>query len=197
MAVARVDFLPPDYRERRSRRRIWIMRGSVTVALALGMVFASVNVTKRSARLDAELTRIKQRYEQARIRIAQVEQLDRQKEELSRRLGILRDVVVRARGSLVLEAVGSSCPESARLTKVDLRVNTTGPAPEVDVTIEGRCPDHLDVANLLSCLSEKPLLSNVRMVLSENVDALGADKKFVITAKSPGLLSDELLRGVR
>ncbi|MBI4880908.1 MAG: PilN domain-containing protein [Planctomycetes bacterium] len=202
MSVPLVDFLPPEHRERRSRRRVWMLRAGLSAALVVGMAFAALHVERKSRFLDGELARIREHYERSRTRIAQVEELDRQKEELARRLGILKEVIVQARGSLVLDAVGSSCPERACLTKVDLRVNAARAAPELDVTIEGRCPDHLDVANLLTALSKKPLLSNVSMVFSEDVDAAGREaagqeKKFVITAKSPGLLSADLLGGAR
>ncbi len=189
MSVPLVDFLPPEHRERRSRRRVWLLRAGLSAVLILSMVLTALHVQRKHRILDGELARISQHYEHARTRIAQVEQLDRQKEELARRLGILKEVVVQARGSLVLDAVGSSCPERACLTKLDLRVNAAQLLPEVEVSIEGLCPDHLDVANLLTALSQKPLLADVRMVFSEDVDAASQDKKFVITAKSPGLLA--------
>jgi Tfp pilus assembly protein PilN len=136
---------------------------------------------------------VEARHAELTNRIAQVETLTQKKDDLSRRLSVLKEILVRARGGRVLESVGASCPASTLLTKVDVRLNSTGPVPVIDLTIEGRCPDDESVANLLDALQSKPLLSEVQLVLSENLDAVRSEKKFVVTAQSPGQLSLELL----
>jgi Tfp pilus assembly protein PilN len=188
-AVA-VDFLPPDYRDRRLRRRAWVTYGTVAVVLLLAMVFAWYGVDRRRGALSVELEAARSAHDRSKNRIAQVEQLDLKKDELSQRLSVLRDVLARTRGALVLNAVAASAPESTLITRIDLRVSEAGDVPRIEITIEGRCSDHLDVANLLRALDAQPLLSDVRMVLSEEIDAFTAGKKFVVTARSPALLSE-------
>jgi Tfp pilus assembly protein PilN len=186
--VVAVDFLPPDYRDRRSRRRASVTYVSVVAVLALAMAFAWYGVDRRRGTLATELEGARSAYDQVKTRIAQVEQLDMKKDELARRLSVLRDVLARTRGALVLNAVAASAPESTLITRIDMRVSESGDVPRIEITIEGRCSDHLDVANLLRALEAQPLLTDVRMVLSEDVDSRGTGKKFVVTARSPALL---------
>ena len=197
MSYQQIDFLPADYRERRSRRKLWAFRGLLILVLASGMTWAGLAVNRKSSRLEQKLQSVEQQREQSRSRIAQVEQLSRKKEELSRRLGVLRDVLARARGALVFEAVGRSCSETTHLTHVSLRTDTSGTGPVVALTIEGRCPDHIDVANLQSRLSAEPMLNEVNVVLSEKATANDSRIKFVLTARSPGLISEQLVGAVR
>lgn len=197
MIQAQIDFLPPNFREKRSRRRVWIVRGTLTVAVLCGMVGALIATNRKASSLDVRLAAIDRQREQARSRIAQVEQLTRRKEELSRRLGVLKDVLARARGALIFEAVGASCTETTHLSKFSMRIDTAKTQPEVAVTIEGRCPGHMDVANLQSRLGRDPLLGDVNVVLSEKADSGDSKIKFVMTARSPGLITEELLGAVR
>jgi Tfp pilus assembly protein PilN len=197
MPAPQIDFLPAAHRERRSRQKLWMFRGLMLLMLAGGMTWASLSVSHRSSRLFQQLRLVEHEREEARSRIAQVEQLSHQKEELSRRLGVLKDVLARARGALVFEAVGRSCAENTHLTHVSLRTDTTGTAPQVALTIEGRCPDHIDVANLQTRLAAEPVLSDVSVVLSEKVAADDGRIKFVMTARSPGLISPQLVSAVR
>lgn len=197
MSIHDIDFLPPHFRDRRNRRKIWLLRSALILVLAAGMVWSSLNVSRKGERLELQLGSVERQREQSRSRIAQVEQLSRKKEELSRRLGVLRDVLARARGALVFEAVGRSCTKSTHLTHVSLRTDTSGTGPEVALTIEGRCPDHIDVANLQSRLSAEPMLGDVSVVLSEKAAANDSRIKFVMTARSPGLISEKLVEAVR
>ncbi|MFH0945826.1 MAG: hypothetical protein V2A76_11560 [Planctomycetota bacterium] len=197
MIPDQVDFLPPDYRERKSRRRVWIVRGAMTVAVLCGMAGAMISTNRKASGLDLRLAVINRQREESRSRITQVEQLTRRKEDLSRRLGVLKDVLARARGALVFEAVGASCTDTTLLTNFNMRIDTASTRPEVVVTIEGRCPDHMDVANLQSRLGRDPLLNNVNVVLSEKAASGDSRIKFVMTARSPGLVTEELLRAVR
>jgi len=188
-----VDFLPPDYRERRSRKRIWIIRGSLAVALVLSMAAGSIGLEGRKSSLEQRLSAVMATHDTARARIAQVEELDRRKEELSRRLSVLEDVLARARGSLVLEAIGRSCGEQLRFTEVDVRVNSQGLEPTVELTISGLCASDGEVAALLEALRNEPLVGSARMVFSEDAGPSTTEKKFVISARSPARLSEELL----
>lgn len=195
MNVCAVDFLPPDYRERRTRKRVWIVRAVLAVVLAASMAAGSVALERRRDMLAGQLALVGEKHELARARIAQVEELDRQKEELARRLSVLKDVLARARGSLVFEAVGRSCGESVRLTRVDVRVQTKGLEPAFELTIEGLCQNDGDVARLLEELKRQPLVSRARMVFSEDEGGRGvARKKFGIAAASEGRLTASMLR---
>ena len=90
-----------------------------------------------------------------------------------------------------MQAVVASCPESTTLTKVDVRLRDSGARPEVDIVVEGQCPDHIDAARFMRAMNDEPLLRTVRMVKSEKIDAYRDDKKFLITAQSPGLIDGE------
>ncbi len=193
MGTCAVDFLPPEFRERRIRRRQWIERVVMAGVVVTAMLAATMVISRKRSRIDVTLEAVEARYADLKSRIAQVETLTRKKDDLSRRLTVLKDILVRARGGRVLEAIGASCTNATLLTKVDVRMNSTGATPVIDLTIEGRCPDDENVANFLDALEAKPLLAAVNLVLSENVDAIRSEKKFVVTAQSPGLLSSSLL----
>lgn len=194
MNVCAVDFLPPDYRRSRTRRRVWAVRAGLGVLLVAAMATGSVALERRRSALGDQLAEVSQKHELARARIAQVEELDRQKENLARRLSVLNDVLARARGSLILEAVGRSCEESVRLTKVDVRVQSKGLEPTVDLTIEGLCAKDGDVARVLEQLQRQPLVSQARMIFSEDHGGGGAPlKKFGIAGGSPARLTEKLL----
>lgn len=197
MAECQVDFLPPSYKERRSRRRTWLVRGGVVLILAVAMSGASFAVHRKSERLGGELDTISSERDRTRNRIAQVEQLDKKKQELARRLGVLEEILSRARGSLVLDSVSRSCGESVMLNKVNLRLDTKEARPFVQISIEGFCSDHLDVANLQGSLADELLLHDVNVVLSEKVSTSDQRIKFVVTARSPGELSAAFLEKLR
>ncbi len=192
--VCAVDFLPPDYRERRTRKRVWVTRSILAAVLVGSMVAGSVALEGRREALAAQLASVSEAHESARARIGQVEELDRQKETLARRLSVLKDVLARARGSLVLEAIGRSCAEEVRLTKVDVRVQSKGIEPTLELTIEGVSPSDGKVAELLEALQAQPLVRRASMVFSEDEGSGGVRrKKFGIAAGSPARLDANLL----
>lgn len=184
-----VNFLPPGYTARRVRRRMWLTRGTIMLLLFLGLASTSWVVENKRRSLRRQLDVVELTYEDARNRIAQVEQLDRKKQDLERRLSVLADVLKRARGSLVLESIASAVPEHVALTKVEFRMQGGGSAPAVEITVEGRCADHLEVVAFQERLNAEPLMEDVRIVLSEDADAEQETKKFVLTARAKGLLA--------
>lgn len=196
MTGCAVDFLPPEWRERRSRRRLWAYRAGLTALLALVLGAGSWAVGRRLDTLERTLVEVRQRRDAVQSRIAQVERLDRKKTELERRLNVLADVLARTRGGVLLAAVGAAVPQEVRLRRLDVRAKLRADPPVVDVSIEGRCPDDLAVADFLSRLSRHPLFEEARMVLSEDVDSHSNEKKFVIAAHAPPYLDEERLERV-
>lgn len=186
MRAPLVDFLPPDYRARRLRKRLLATRGLVVVILLAGMIAASALAANRERSLNRELNGMLAKHEIAKERIRQIEELDRKKAELQQRLGVLSAILRRTRGSAVLDSIAKSSPESISLTKVECHQRDAATKPETEVTIEGRCPHNEDIADIMRALSAQPLLYDVQLKFSEDEDATHATKKFVITARAPG-----------
>ncbi len=189
MDVPRVDFLPPEYHALRRRRRLLATRGGVAVVLLLGMVVASFAAAARERALERELDQILSKYELARDRIRQMQELDNKRNELSRRMDVLSDVLRRTRASVMLDAVAKASPPSVCLTKVECHQRDNAASPEIEITIEGRCLENEDVSKLVKALSANPLMSDVAPIFTEDEDATRTAKKFLVSARAPGLVA--------
>lgn len=188
MTLPAVDFLPPAFRERRLRRRAWATRAVLSGVLVLIAGGASFAVGRQSDRMAARLEETRRKYDLARGRIAQVEQLDRKKQELSQRLEVLKDVLARARGARTVAALGVACPDEVVLEKVAVRVDESGVRPHVELTIEGRAERVDAVMNLIDRLEEVLEPEWVHLVESADLATRDALKAFIVIARLPGLV---------
>ena len=98
------------------------------------------------------------------------------------------DLPGRARGAVLVSAVTESTPAGVTLSKIEFHVDEKDGVPRTQLTIQGWCPNHVDVADFLDALIDEPSLSDVRMVYSEDKDEHRA-KEFVLVAEASGLLA--------
>lgn len=187
MSFELVDFLPPDFRRKRQLRRM--RRRMVMMALTCGLALSAHtwSAARNRRELSTRLNGVLERYQAALGRVAEVEHLETRREDLTRKLAVLREVLERTRGADVLAVVSDTCPPSTRVGKLDLRVRDNETQPQIDVVLEGTCPDHADVAEFMRSLEHTALVTEVDMVRSEMVDAHRSDKRFVIKAQVCGL----------
>jgi len=183
MTDAFADFLPASWRERRGRRRFWIVRLALVLVVASllgahGFVAHRSRIEDRARVADGE-----RRYQLAVGRIAEVQQLETKKAQLAERLDDLRGVLGHVRGANVVHAVGSACTPSVSLTRLELGYRAENGAGRVmTVTLDGICPDTKEGTAYERLLHSDPYLSTARMVRTDPIDAYREEKKFLITA---------------
>lgn len=183
MSDAFADFLPSYWRERRGRRRFWLARGAlllsvVTLLAALGYFDQNARNAVRARVADGE-----RRYQLAVGRIAEVEQLEQKKAQLTERLSALSGVFAHVRGANVVHAVGNACTPSVSLTRLELGYRAeSGGGRVMTVSLEGVCPDTREGTVFERLLQADPHLSSARMVRTDPIDAYRPDKSFLITA---------------
>jgi Tfp pilus assembly protein PilN len=182
-----VDFLPPGWRARRARRRAIASRAGVAVALLVALTCAEAALLYRRSGLAERLADVQARFDAARGRIGEVEELDRKKQELTSRLAVLGDVLRRTRGAVLVSTVTAAAPEGVVLHKLDYQVDDVEGVPSAQLSIHGTCATHVDVADFFDALDQARGLEQVRMVYSEEKDLKG-DKEFVLVARAPGEL---------
>lgn len=187
-----VDFLPPDWRAKRARRRHALTRSAVAGFVALILIAVHVHSLSQHARLNDELSLVEAEYSRARDRIGRVEELDRKKQELKRRLDQLKDVLKRSHGAAIAAAISQSVPNSLALKKLEFHVSEIAGIPVYEVSILGLSPDNgtpLDFSDEMA--KRRPLLTLVRVPSVKEHDA-GGRREFVVTAIAPGMLDRPL-----
>lgn len=196
MSDSFADFLPASWRERRGRRRFLLIR--LALVLAVGSLLGAHGFMASRARA-ADRTRVadgERRYQLAVGRIAEVEQLEFKKAQLSERLDDLRGVLGHVRGANVVHAVGTACTPSVSLSRLELGYVAEGGSERVmTISLEGICPDTKEVTAFERLLHSDPCLSSARMVRTEPIDAYRDEKKFLITAVASPLNLRDVVDG--
>jgi Tfp pilus assembly protein PilN len=188
MSALDVDFLPPSWRARREVRRSFLSRvGAFTVVLLL-IAGAQTWIVHQRLELDRKLQEVEIEHARARNRIAEVEELDRKKNELATRLDLLKDVLKRARGAEVVAAAGrAASPRGLALDSIKFVVTEGDGVPELEMTVSGTCLSHDEAVAFTDALAQSGALDSARLVHSEET-AVPELKEFVVTAHATGLL---------
>jgi Tfp pilus assembly protein PilN len=187
-----VDFLPPDWRAKRARRRHALTRSAVAGFVALVLIAVHAHALSQHSRLNDDLSLVEAEYSRARDRIQRVEELDRKKQELKRRLEQLKDILKRSHGAAIAAAISQSVPDTLALKKLEFHVSEMAGIPVYEVSILGLSPDNrtpLDFSDEMA--KRRPLLTLVRVPSVKEHDA-GSRREFVVTAIAPGLLDRPL-----
>lgn len=188
MSALDVDFLPPSWRARREVRRSFLSRvGAFTVVLLL-IAGAQTWIVHQRLELDRKLQEVEIEHARARNRIAEVEELDRKKNELATRLDLLKDVLKRARGAEVVAAAGrAASPRGLALDSIKFVVTEGDGVPELEMTVSGTCLSHDEAVAFTDALAQSGALDSARLVHSEET-SVPELKEFVVTARATGLL---------
>jgi len=183
-----IDFLPPEWRARRAKRRSMLSRLGVTSILLVAIAAAQIWLVQRDIALADEMRSVDTEHARARSRIGEVEELDRRKGDLAQRLDLLKDVLKRARGAEIVAAIGRSAPDSVVLEFIDFHVNDElNGTPAIELNIRGTCTAHESAVHFADTLALEPAIASARLVSSQ-ATAVAGTKEFVITGLAPGLL---------
>lgn len=186
-----VDFLPPSWRAKREVRRSFLSRVGIFAILLVVIAGAQAWLVHQRLELDRQLQSVEIEHSRARNRIAEVEELDRRKNELAARLELLKDVLKRARGAEVVASAGrAAAARNVTLDTIKFGVVTEASGmPELELTITGTSVSHDEAVAFTDVLSSSFALDSARLVRSEETANPGL-KEFVVTARASGLLRD-------
>lgn len=181
-----VDFLPPDYRDLRARRRTRLAALGLAGLLALGLCTATLALKEKQRDLTTELAAVRAEFDRSRSRIAEVDHLEQNKLMLEQRMLVLKDVLARARGGAQLRAIVNACPRGIALNKVVIQRDEAGVKPEFAIAIDGLGIDQPTVYAFLGRLQQDELLSRVLLEKCENVADGDSHQQFTIVARAAG-----------
>lgn len=187
-----VDFLPPDYRDHRARRRTRLAALGLAGMLALGLCTATLALKDKQRTLATELAAVRAEFERSRSRIAEVDHLEQNKLMLEQRMLVLKDVLARARGGAQLRAIVNACPRGIALNKVVIQRDEAGVKPEFAIAIEGLGTDQPTVYAFLGSLQDDELLSRVLLEKCENVADGDTHQQFTIVARAAGAAKEPI-----
>lgn len=187
-----VDFLPPDYRDLRARRRTRLAAFGLAGLLALGLCTTTLALKEQQRGLAVEVAAVRAEFDRSRSRIAEVDDLEQNKLLLEQRLVVLKDVLARARGGAQLRAIVNACPRGVALNKVIVQRDEAGVKPEFSIAIDGLGVDQPTVYAFLGRLQENDQLSRVLLEKCENVADGDTHQQFTIVARAAGAAKEPI-----
>jgi Tfp pilus assembly protein PilN len=182
-----MNFLPEDYVEKRqANRAAWVFIG-LLLAVVGGIVGAYLYTQWKMHGVFAERDRISAAYDDASKKIAQAQELERQKERLIQKADTITALMEKVKRSALMAELTRARPAGVNFMGMELKskevpppVKTAAeleraktqpavppPPPMVTVTLTGTAPTDADVAAYMTALQKSPLLSGVSLTYSE------------------------------
>jgi Tfp pilus assembly protein PilN len=188
-----MNFLPEDYVERRQATRAAVVFIGLLLVVVGGIVGAWLFTQWHNKPVFDENARVNAQYEDAAKKIAEVQELDKEKSRMVAKAEITTTLMERVRRSALLEEltrlrpkgvnfvevivksipIGSTAKPLTDLEKAKRQQQGLSPEPETppqyDVTVElvGTAPTDGQVAQYIAGLSKSPLLADVNLEYSE------------------------------
>jgi Tfp pilus assembly protein PilN len=191
-----VDFLPEDYVERRSQQRTAIVF-IVLFVLAMGGILATyMQAQKGPRKAQAENEQVNRTYEEVSKRLAQLQELDHEKQRMMTKAEVSAVLMERVPRSRLLMELTTLMPKGASLAVLELKSRELQQAPatkvdqakegtkaepkivqrEVTVSLTGLAQTDGQVATFIAALGKSPILSDVNLLSSEEFKAHDSDK---------------------
>jgi Tfp pilus assembly protein PilN len=187
-----MNFLPEDYVEKRQAARAAIAFIGLLLAVVGGVVGAYLFSQHHMKPLVREHDRVNQEFEDASKQIADVQELEKQKERMVSKADIITTLMERVRRSTLLGELTNLRPKGVEFISVDLKSKELSApahpltdidrarqaanpaevkAPPVDVTVNlvGTAPADSEVSAYMSALQRSPLVTGVTLLFSEEL----------------------------
>jgi Tfp pilus assembly protein PilN len=186
-----MNFLPEDYVEKRQAARAAVVFIGLLLVVVGGIVGAYLFTQWHNKSVFDERDRVVAQYDEASKKIAEAQELQKQKELMVQKAEIATQLMERVRRSALLGELARLLPTGVSFVSLDLKSHeapvsqpsdfdkakqaATGQMPEykapaVDVTINlvGTAPTDAEVAAYMSALQKSPLLTGVSLLFSED-----------------------------
>jgi Tfp pilus assembly protein PilN len=186
------NFLPEDYVQRREQHRAAVLFIGLFIAV-MGGIFAAYKVGETGPRQAlADRDRVAQLYDDAGKRLAQMQEMDNEKQRMMAKAEVTAVLLERVPRSALLREVSELMPKGASLLALELHsrdIQQARPAPhpdpagngqdaakaepprppqrEVKVTLTGIAPTDGHVATFIAALGRSKLLTDVNLLYSE------------------------------
>jgi len=191
-----LSFLPDDYLASKQRRRTNVICASIfaVVVIAIGSAFSFTE--KMTRQVEAQHVELDQKFTAAAVRIAQVQQMQEKQKTMAHQAELTASLLERVPRSYLLADITNSLPAGTSLLDLGLESSVRAqPAPtafearkievvaagppkasppqiklyDVKVRITGIASNNLQVAQLLSRLNQSKLLTDVNLVISDEL----------------------------
>ena len=187
-----MNFLPEDYVEKRQAARAAIVFIGLLLVVIGGIVGAYLFTQWNMKGVFEERDRVNAAYEDASKKIAEAQELQKQKELMVQKAEITTQLMERVRRSALLGELSRLLPPSVNFVGLDLKTHELMSAPkpptdiekirraaeggiadykpptvDVTLTLTGTAPTDGEVAAYMSALQKSALLTNVSLLFSE------------------------------
>lgn len=186
-----MNFLPEDYVEKRQATRTAILFIGLLLVVVGGIVGAYLYSQWNMRGVFQERDRVNAAFDDASKKIAEAQELEKQKERMIAKADTITTLMERVRRSILLSELTRLRPNGINFMILDLKSKDLDPSkpmpaidqarrtqdglpldikpPTVDVTVSltGTAPTDADVASYLTALQKSPILTNVTLLYSE------------------------------
>lgn len=186
-----MNFLPEDYVEKRQATRTAILFIGLLLVVVGGIVGAYLYSQWNMRGVFQERDRVNAAFDDASKKIAEAQELEKQKERMIAKADTITTLMERVRRSILLSELTRLRPNGINFMILDLKSKDLDPSkpmpaidqarrtqdglpldikpPTVDVTVSltGTAPTDADVASYLTALQKSPILTSVTLLYSE------------------------------
>jgi len=191
-----MNFLPEDYVEKRQATRAAIVFIGLLLFVVTGVVGTYLYMQWSMKGVFAQRDHVNLQYEEASKKIAEAQEMEKQKERMVEKAEVTTALMERVRRSALLGELTRLLPQGVRFASLDLKTKEmaqpaganpnaalekarqgqggkveTPKAPLMDVTLilTGIAPTDSDVATYMSSLQHSDLLTGVALLYSEEL----------------------------
>jgi Tfp pilus assembly protein PilN len=181
-----MNFLPEDYVEKRqANRAAWVFIG-LLLAVVGGIVGAYLYTQWTMRGVFEERDRVNAAYDDASKKIAEAQELERQKERMIQKADTITALMEKVQRSALLGELTRMRPTGVNFVSLDLKsreaaqpakpnpelggakpADVKPPAVDVTMTLMGTAPTDAEVAAYMTALQKSPLLTGVALLYSE------------------------------
>jgi Tfp pilus assembly protein PilN len=189
-----MNFLPEDYVEKRQATRTAVVFIGLLLAVVGGIVGAYLYSQWTMRGVFQERDRVNASYEDASKKIAEAQELEKQKERMIQKADTITALMERVRRSILLGELTRMRPQGVNFVSLELKSreipqavkpnaeldkarraqdglppDVRPPALDVTLTLTGTAPTDADVAAYMTALQKSPLLTGVALLFSEEL----------------------------